>query len=266
MKLLLLLVAVSLVAWGCTTPGPVIPNALCDVQQYQPLAKGMWWVYERYDSTSFAIERDSIVVESEATISGGIVYTISRFTNGTLQSSEEAKYGSDILLEALPGMYNDLLARKNCLCPDARGAVLSCTSAWPAVRGSRTSDSLPALGQDGEIINSYTQYRWVTSGGHSFGVFGELSSVILSPAPPITTSLRIVNFDVLDSNVIVAPTNATFPNGKQFVACSTNVTRIYLHGVGMLSESVYQEMDSPDWNGKLRPVTYRRLLKSYGKK
>ena len=266
MKTLILFATIAFLAIGCSVPGPVVPNSACDVRQYQPLAKGMWWVYERYDSTLSAVVLDSIVVENEAMVDGNTTFTISRFTNGTLQSSEEAKYGSDLLLEALPGMHNDLLTRKNCLCPDARGAVLSCATAWPAVRGSRTADSLPTLDPNGEIVNSIVQYRWLTSGGHSFGVFGELSSVVLTPRPPTTTSIRIVSFDVEDSLVIVAPSTATFPDGERFADCSTNVTRIYLHGVGMLSESVYQASATKGIMKGPKPVSFTRLLRSYGKR
>jgi len=204
-----------LVICGCKSKGPLTPQIACDVERYQPLAVGKYWVYERVDSATMKIELDSIVVASSTVVAGQPVYTIRSFTSDSLQSVIEAKFVSEQLLETLACSYNDLLTKSECNCPQARGVVLLCGIDLPGVRGSAPGDSLPALGSGGEVIHTTTQYLWATSGAHTTGTFKDLGSVLFGPAPIHYTPMRTLSMVVNDSLVFITPEDFHFPNGKR---------------------------------------------------
>ncbi|MBK9182351.1 MAG: hypothetical protein IPM83_04375 [Ignavibacteria bacterium] len=254
-----------LVVGGCTSSGPLAPQIACDVEKFQPLAVGKYWVYERVDSSTMQTEVDSIVVESSTVVEGRTVFTIRRFTADSLQSTLEATFAAEQMLEVIPGIFNDLLNKKSCLCPDARGVVLYCGTELPGVRGSRPGDSLPSLDSTGEVVKTVTQYRWATSGTHASGTFKDLGPVLFGPSPIDYTPTRTVNMVVNDSMVIVEPLDATFPNGKRFMPSETKIVRTYLYNVGMISESLEQTSDSFG-DFPQPPVRYVRRLVRYGRK
>lgn len=264
MGLVFLLISILFVG-GCTSSGPLTPQIACDVEKFQPLAVGKYWVYERVDSATMRTEFDSIVVESSTLIEGRTIFSIKRFTNDSLQSTIEATFSAEQLLEVIPGMYNDLLTKKQCDCPDARGVVLYCGTELPGVRGSRLADSLPSLDPDGEVVYAITQYRWATSGTHTSGTFKDLGPVLFGPSPIDYTPTRTVNMMVNDSMVIVEPLDAIFPNGKRYIPSETKIVRTYLYNVGMISESLEQTSD-PNGDFPQPPVRYVRRLVRYGRK
>ncbi|MCX6139499.1 MAG: hypothetical protein NTX15_01455 [Candidatus Kapabacteria bacterium] len=264
MKLLYFTI-ISMLLFGCATNSPVTPGNTCDVTKYQPLAVGKWWVYERVvDLGSGAVETDSFVIDRSTKAGDKTVFFVQRFTNGTLQSTLESTVSNGQLLEMIPGMFNNLLTPKDCQCPDARGAVLSCATSLPGVRGSRPADSILVVDGDGNPLTVITQYRWSTAGSHTDGIYGQLSTTVLQPAPQLATSIRTVNIAISDSVVIVDPPNASFTNGKRVMAGLTVVSRTYLFGVGLLTESLNQEYESMDSPSGPRKTVFTRRLRSYG--
>lgn len=264
MRYTFLLVLILLVG-GCSSNGPIAPLIGCDVEKFQPLAVGNYWVYERVDSTTMQTEYDSISVESVADVAGKSIYTIRRFTNDSLQSTLEATFTSEQLLEVLPGRHNDLLTKRSCLCPEARGVVLYCADELPGVRGSRIADSLPTLDQDGELYYTIMEYRWATSGTHTSGTFKDLGQVLFSPAPIFYTPIRTVHMVVNDSTVLVEPEWAQFDTGKRYIASEMKITRTYLYNVGMISEEIQRIADLPSFLAE-PDVHYVRRLVRYGRK
>lgn len=264
MTLMFVLIS-AIVVGGCTSSGPLTPQIACDVEKFQPLTVGRYWVYERMDSAIMQTMVDSIVVESSVVVEGRTVFTIRRFTNDSLQSTLEAAFVAEQLLEVIPGIYNDLLSKKSCQCPDARGVVLYCGTELPGVRGSRLADTLPSLDSTGKVVYTVTQYRWATSGTHTSGTFKDLGPVLFGPPPIDYTPTRTVNMVVNDSLVIVEPPDATFPNGKRYIPSETKIIRTYLYNVGMIFESLEQTSE-PFGFSPPPPVRYVRRLVRYGRK
>lgn len=242
----------------------------CEVEHFQPLAVGLYWVYETNTDPVTVASHDSIVVDAMDVKGGLTQYTVLRFVNDTLQSTFMSEYmnagaASTYLVENLPGMYNDLRTERDSY-PDQRGPVLYCGTLLPPVSRYRAADSLPFLDSTGAVGWSITQYHLVTSGSFIEGTVGELSVGMPTPTPPASNTTRLVDMVVDDTLSLIEPLDAKFYNGKRYVAGHTSVRRTYIYEVGMFLETIVQDVEDGFEPGITRRSSYTRRLVKYGRR
>ena len=264
-------VIVSALAFtACTTttqPDPV--QQQCDVRAFQPYAIGSYWIYETTVQPGGRITIDSMVVTDTSSTGSTTSFTLRYFVDGSLvneYTSGFAKYGTttEYLVEPLPSRYNDLRTPTAVREWGFQGPVLYCGTTLGPVSIYAPLDSISVVDTLGNIIRAGLQYHIVSDGSHSTATMSQLS--ISSPTPTIdgSTSIRRVDMTTADTVMIQEPSYATFPNGKRYYTSSSRLNRTYAYGVGMLLESITQEIGMPTSTTPTMKGSTRRLLR-YGR-
>ncbi|MBS1561773.1 MAG: hypothetical protein JSS89_09225 [Bacteroidetes bacterium] len=269
LQLLGALAIASMITSCSTYSEPEPPIQLCDVRAYQPYAVGSYWIYETSVQPGGRITIDSMVVTDTSSTGTATSFTLRYFVDGSLVNeftSGFAKYGSpnEYLVEQLPSRFNDLRTPTTLREWGFQGPVLYCGMSLGPVSIYAQLDSISVVDTLGNMIRAGLQYHIVSDGSHTTATMSQLS--ISSPTPTIdgSTGIRRVDMTTADTVMIQEPSYATFPNGKRYYTSSTRMNRTYAYGVGMLLESITQEIGVPTSTTPTMKGSTRRLLR-YGR-